>query len=151
MTDDATTHPTGSGTLTTSLAIPPIYANTTIHLTATEVTAGADGFLGTADDVMQAVAATFTDARTHARTPGNQVPPPEAADETAGFGGAANSHLVYDLDENSDARIALNASLSHGGGSGDIYRRADSEFRLHQSGRQSVRLALSSAKLRARC
>jgi hypothetical protein len=146
MTDDATSDPTGSGTLTTSLAIPPIYANTTIHLTATEVTAGADGVLGTANDVVQAVAATFTDAR----TPGNQVPPPEAADETAGFGGAANSHLVYDLDENGDVRVALNASLSHGSGSGDIYR-ADSEFRLHQSGLRSVRLALSSVKLRARC
>src|SRR6266851_7182614 len=62
VSDDALSDPTFSGTLTTSLAILPTYANTTIQLTATETTAGADGIVGTQDDVVQTAATTFTDS-----------------------------------------------------------------------------------------
>jgi uncharacterized repeat protein (TIGR01451 family) len=79
VSDDALSDPAFSGSLTTSLSILSTYANTTIQLTATEITAGSDGVLGTADDVVQTAATTFTD------NPVEIVPPPLAA---------ASPHLI---------------------------------------------------------
>jgi hypothetical protein len=103
VSDDALSDPTFSGSLTTTLPILANYANTTIQLTATETTAGADGVAGTQDDVTTVASTVFTDSvgEQDLRTAGTTFTDGAGAVYTAGVSigsgtGIFGSFLVID-------------------------------------------------------